>query len=209
MCKFVDRSVLTDLRNLLTHIIIVVALWHSQHTVYSMHASGHTIYIHPYTKFGDIACERDYMTVAVVGAFNSYSHANHFTLPERKREYGFLIESSKSQLEIRGDLIKLYSCLIDKSHHEHLKFSYYTSDIMFRHNTHIPGLYRRMTAIQWSPSITDTTGTKYFVLYSEVSFTQGVIVDHAPLIIVASYAGARLWTMKSVVLIKDLLIFSH
>ena len=34
------------------------------------------------------------------------------------------------------------------------------------------------------------------------SFAQGVIVDHAPLTIVANYAGARLWTMKSVVLIK-------
>ena len=55
--------------------------------------------------------------------------------------------------------------------------------------------------IQWSPSIMDTTGTKDFVLYSEVSFAQGVIVDHAPLTIVASYAGARLWTIKSVVLI--------
>ena len=48
---------------------------------------------------------------------------------------------------------------------------------------------------QWSPYITDTTGTKDFVLCSEVSFAQGVIVDHAPLTIVASYAGARLWTM--------------
>ena len=27
----------------------------------------------------------------------------------------------------------------------------------------------------------DITGTKDFVLYSEVSFAQGVIVDHAPL----------------------------
>ena len=54
----------------------------------------------------------------------------------------------------------------------------------------------------------DTTGTKDFVLYSEVSFAQGVIVDHAPLAVVASYAGARLWTMQSVVLIKDLLILS-
>ena len=56
----------------------------------------------------------------------------------------------------------------------------------------------------------DTTGTKDFVLYSEVSFTkEGVIVDHAPLTIVASYAGARLWIMKSVVLITiNLLIFS-
>ena len=42
----------------------------------------------------------------------------------------------------------------------------------------------------------DTTGTKDFVLYSEVSFAQGVIVDHTPLAIMASYAGARLWTMN-------------
>lgn len=62
--------------------------------------------------------------------------------------------------------------------------------------------------IQWNPSITDTTGTEDFVLYSKVSFAQGVIVDHAPLTVDANYAGARLWTMKSVVLIKDLLIFS-
>ena len=39
---------------------------------------------------------------------------------------------------------------------------------------------------------------------SEVSFVQGAIVDHAPLTIVASYAGARLWTIKSVGLIKYL-----
>ena len=32
-----------------------------------------------------------------------------------------------------------------------------------------------------------------------------LIVDHAPLTIVASYAGARLWTVKSVVLMKDLI----
>ena len=65
----------------------------------------------------------------------------------------------------------------------------------------------QVSVVQWSPSITDTTGTKDFVLYSEVSFAQGVIIDH-PLTIMASYAGARLWTMKSVVLMKDLLIFS-
>ena len=45
------------------------------------------------------------------------------------------------------------------------------------------------THIQWSPSITDTTGTKDFVLYiNKVSLAQGVIVDHAPRTIVASYA---------------------
>ena len=55
-----------------------------------------------------------------------------------------------------------------------------------------------------SPSITNTTGTKDSVLYGKVSFVQGVIVDHAPLAIVAGaiiYAGARLWTIKSVMLV--------
>ena len=69
-------------------------------------------------------------------------------------------------------------------------------------------MYDTVNCVQWSPSITDTTWIKDFVLYSEVSFAQGVIFDHAPLAIVASYAGARLWTMKSVLLVKDLLIFS-
>ena len=44
-------------------------------------------------------------------------------------------------------------------------------------------------------------------VYSEVTLAQGVIVDNAPLTVVVSYAGARLWTMKSVVLMIDLLIF--
>ena len=30
--------------------------------------------------------------------------------------------------------------------------------------------------IQWKPSITDTIGTQYFVCYSEVSPTQGLLV---------------------------------
>ena len=51
----------------------------------------------------------------------------------------------------------------------------------------------------------DTTGTKDFVLYSEVSFAQGLFVDHTPLTVVASYAGPRPWTIKPVVL-KTLLI---
>ena len=78
--------------------------------------------------------------------------------------------------------------------------SCYVTNVMF--DKHV------VIQVQWSPSITDTTETKDFVLYSEVSFAQGVIVDHVSLTTVASYAGARLWTMKSVVLIKDLLIFS-
>ena len=34
--------------------------------------------------------------------------------------------------------------------------------------------------IQWNPSKADTTGTKYFVRCSEVSLAQGLVVDHAP-----------------------------
>ena len=44
--------------------------------------------------------------------------------------------------------------------------------------------------------ITDTIGTKDFVLYSRVPFAQGVILDHTPLTIMDSFAGARLRTMK-------------
>jgi hypothetical protein len=44
--------------------------------------------------------------------------------------------------------------------------------------------------IQWNPSKTDTSGTKIFVLYSEVSIVQWLVVDHAPLIIVANYDKA-------------------
>ena len=43
-----------------------------------------------------------------------------------------------------------------------------------------------------------------FVLYKRGVFTRGVIFDHAPFTIVSSYAGARLWAMKSVVLTKYL-----
>ena len=66
-------------------------------------------------------------------------------------------------------------------------------------------LFIPMIAIQWNPSIMDTTGTKDFVLYSEVSFAQG---PYGPLTIVASQAGSRLCTMKSVVFMIDLLLFS-
>ena len=62
--------------------------------------------------------------------------------------------------------------------------------------------------IQWNPSKMNTSGTKDFVLYREVSFVQGVFVHHAPLTIVANYNGARLWIMKPIVLIRYLLIFS-
>ena len=33
----------------------------------------------------------------------------------------------------------------------------------------------------------DTTGTKDFVLYSEVSFAQGLVIDHTPFTIVVNY----------------------
>ena len=42
--------------------------------------------------------------------------------------------------------------------------------------------------IQWNPSKTDATpGTKDFVLNSEVSLTQELVGDHAPLVIMAHY----------------------
>ena len=51
--------------------------------------------------------------------------------------------------------------------------------MMFRYNDLT--FWGYSICIQWNPSITDTTGTKDFVLYSEVSFVQGVIIDHIPL----------------------------
>ena len=41
--------------------------------------------------------------------------------------------------------------------------------------------------LQWNPSKADTIGTKKFVRCSEVSFAQGLVVDHAPPTIAASY----------------------
>ena len=68
--------------------------------------------------------------------------------------------------------------------------------------SHAP--YMHSHQLQWSPFITDTTGTKDFIFYSKVSFAQGVIVDHcAPLAIVASYTGARLWTMHEISYIDE------
>ena len=58
--------------------------------------------------------------------------------------------------------------------------------------------------IQWNPSKADTIGTKNLVRYSEVSLAQGLVVDHAPLTISASYDKALLWTTKKTVLIRDL-----
>ena len=44
--------------------------------------------------------------------------------------------------------------------------------------------------IQWNPSKADTIGTKNFVRCSEVSLAQGLVVDHAPPTIAASYDKA-------------------
>ena len=41
--------------------------------------------------------------------------------------------------------------------------------------------------LQWNPSKADTIGTKIFVRCSEVSLAQGLVVDHAPPTIAASY----------------------
>ena len=48
--------------------------------------------------------------------------------------------------------------------------------------------------VQWNPSKADTIGTKIFVRYSEVSISQGLVVDHTPPTITASYDEALLWT---------------
>ena len=58
--------------------------------------------------------------------------------------------------------------------------------------------------IQWNPSKADIIGTKNFVRCSELSLAQGLVVDHAPPIIAASYDKALLWMTKKTVLIGDL-----
>ena len=58
--------------------------------------------------------------------------------------------------------------------------------------------------VQWNPSKVDTIGTKNFVCCSEVSLAQGLVVDHAPPTIAASYDEALLWTTKKTVLMRDL-----
>ena len=54
----------------------------------------------------------------------------------------------------------------------------------------------QLLILQWNPSKADTIGTKNFVRCSEVSLAQGLVVDHAPPIIAASYDKALLWTTK-------------
>ena len=58
--------------------------------------------------------------------------------------------------------------------------------------------------VQWNPSKVDTIGTKNFVRCSEVSLAQGLVVDHVPPIIAASYDKALLWTTKMAILMRDL-----
>ena len=58
--------------------------------------------------------------------------------------------------------------------------------------------------MQWNPSKVDTIGTKNFVRCREVSLAQELVVDHAPLTIVASYDKALLWTTKKTLLTRDL-----
>ena len=60
------------------------------------------------------------------------------------------------------------------------------------------------TVLQWNPSKADTIGTKIFVRYSKVFLAQGLVVDHAPPTIAASYDEALLWTTKKTILMRDL-----
>ena len=62
----------------------------------------------------------------------------------------------------------------------------------------------KIIIIQWNPSKADTIGTKNFVRRSEVSFVQGLVVDHVPPTIAASYDKALLWTMEKTILMRDL-----
>ena len=62
--------------------------------------------------------------------------------------------------------------------------------------------------IQWNPSKMDAIRITDFFLYSEVSLTQGLVVDYAPPTIVAIHDKARLSKMKKTVLIRDLLILA-
>ena len=55
--------------------------------------------------------------------------------------------------------------------------AYITCNITLRHmQPHIV----EVSGLQWNPSKADTIGTKNFVRYCEVSFAQGLVVDHAP-----------------------------
>ena len=58
--------------------------------------------------------------------------------------------------------------------------------------------------IQWNPSKADTIGTKNVVRCNEVSLAQGLVVDHAPPTITASYDTALLWMTKKTILMRDL-----
>ena len=67
-----------------------------------------------------------------------------------------------------------------------------------------PGSGKSTLTVQWNPSKADTIGTKTFVRCSEVSLAQGLVVDHAPPTIAASYDKALLWKTKKTVLMRDL-----
>ena len=54
------------------------------------------------------------------------------------------------------------------------------------------------------PSKADTIETKNFIRCSEVSLAQGLVVDHAPPTVAASYDQALLWMTKKTVLMGDL-----
>ena len=70
--------------------------------------------------------------------------------------------------------------------------------------SHCATLLDDSRSIQWNPSKVDTIRTKNFIHCSKVSLAQGLVVDHAPPTIVASYDKALLWTTKRIVLMRDL-----
>ena len=115
----------------------------------------------------------------------SYTKRNSITSPKQSTHY--LVYKSCSIGMLRGwtqlkvHFIIFQSCIQLNYYHSECRVG--TILIICLECKTVAGVLSYVPAVQWNPSITDTTGTKHFVLYSEVSFAQGVIVDHAPLTI--------------------------
>ena len=75
---------------------------------------------------------------------------------------------------------------------------------LIEHRTNVDQQNNVSSVIQWNSSKADTIGTNNFDRCSKVSLAQGLVVDHAPPSIAASYDKAQLWTMKKTVLMRRL-----
>ena len=73
---------------------------------------------------------------------------------------------------------------------------YYASSIHYWHGWVYIIRIVSYNGIQWNPSKTDTIGTNNFVHCSEVSLAQGLVVNHAPPTIAASYD--KVWLLYGI-----------